>query len=593
VAHQDQARAVLRVFRHRVGVEHHREAVAVGDACEDRDYLGVAFQRVDVDRMSAVRQRRQAGVADEILDAGFGEHIWQLLFGHPQRLYPEERVEQPPDLGLVGGDVIAVAGQRLQLFFLAAQPPAHRIADQCRRLGAGRHRHQRAVVDGSLMRQHCHRILKLAPAQRLLVQRQHVGGGLRADRRDQRVEIGAGGVAGEFAVPQRHVEGGMLAAHEARCAHAVFVPQRQRQQQQRPAFAVAGDDNEGRKVFAHARLRLPGAEEIEPLIAGGEMPGAFERAPDRFGRTEVTDDIDAGDAPGFRPRRRFGRPAFGRGRHGHLNARKKGKYLQVRLRPTFAKKCQQRVMTMRSARAGDSAHREAGALPADIGFVTRARLQLAYFSGYALIRQRDAGGAGIVLRFQRVRPRRGDRFQPLKSAEITPQFLDRTIAALKRWKYDIVSLDEACRRAVTLAQPRRFVCLTFDGAYKDLMTSAYPVLSRHRVPFAVYVPTAFPDGVGEAWWLALEAVIARENRISLVIDRKELHFNVADAEEKYQLHHYLDSWMRTLAPGDLSAAINDLCKRYSVDLSALSRQASLDWDDLATLAADPLVTIGS
>jgi hypothetical protein len=42
-----------------------------------------------------------------------------------------------------------------------------------------------------------------------------------------------------------------------------------------------------------------------------------------------------------------------------------------------------------------------------------------------------------------------------------------------------------------------------------------------------------------------------------------------------------------------SSAINDLCKRYSVDLAALSREASLDWDDLAKLAADPLVTIGS
>jgi peptidoglycan/xylan/chitin deacetylase (PgdA/CDA1 family) len=232
-------------------------------------------------------------------------------------------------------------------------------------------------------------------------------------------------------------------------------------------------------------------------------------------------------------------------------------------------------------------------LPSDIGFVTRARLQLAYFSGYALMMRRAAGGAGIVLRFQRVRPRRGDRFQPLKSAEITPQFLDRAIAALKRWKYDIVSLDEACRRAVTLTQPRRFVCLTFDGAYKDLIASAYPVLSRHQVPFAVYVPTAFPDGVGEAWWLALEAVIARENRISLVIDRKELHFTIADAEAKYQLHHYLESWMRSLTPAVLSAAINDLCKRYSVDLAGLSREVSMDWSDLATLAADPLVTIGN
>ncbi len=93
-------------------------------------------------------------------------------------------------------------------------------------------------------------------------------------------------------------------------------------------------------------------------------------------------------------------------------------------------------------------------------------------------------------------------------------------------------MDEVCRRAVTLAAPRRFVCLTFDGGYKDLMTSAYPVLSRHGVPFTVYVPTAFPDGLGEAWWLALEAVIARENRLSLVMDRKERHFDIANYVRK-------------------------------------------------------------
>ena len=143
----------------------------------------------------------------------------------------------------------------------------------------------------------------------------------------------------------------------------------------------------------------------------------------------------------------------------------------------------------------------------------RARLELAYFSGYARIMQRRTGGAGVILRFERVRPRRAARFQPLKSREITPKFLDRTIRALKRWKFDIVSMDEVCRRAVTLASPRRFVCLTFDGGYKDLMTSAYPVLARHGVPFTVYVPTAFPDGLGEAWWLALEASDrARESR---------------------------------------------------------------------------------
>jgi peptidoglycan/xylan/chitin deacetylase (PgdA/CDA1 family) len=229
-------------------------------------------------------------------------------------------------------------------------------------------------------------------------------------------------------------------------------------------------------------------------------------------------------------------------------------------------------------------------LPTDNRLLTSLSLEFAYFSGLALLKGR---GAGAVLRFERVRPRQAARFQPLRSREITPKFLDRTIRALRRWKFDIVAMDEVCRRAVTLAAPRRFVCLTFDGAYKDFMASAYPVLSRHGVPFTVYVPTAFPDGLGEAWWLGLEAVIARESRVSLVMDREERRFDIAGMPEKYQLYDFLESWMRSLAPADLASAIKDLCQRYSVDLAALSREASMDWSDLAMLAADPLVTIGS
>ena len=143
-----------------------------------------------------------------------------------------------------------------------------------------------------------------------------------------------------------------------------------------------------------------------------------------------------------------------------------------------------------------------------------------------------------------------------------------------------------------MASPRRFACLTFDGGYKDVMDSVYPVLSWHGVPFTIYVPTAFPDGIGEAWWIALEQVIARESRLSLVLGREEKHFNIGSTAEKYRLYDFLAGWMRSLAPPDLSSAIKDICTRYGVDLAALSREASLDWNDLAKLAADPLVTVG-
>jgi peptidoglycan/xylan/chitin deacetylase (PgdA/CDA1 family) len=191
-----------------------------------------------------------------------------------------------------------------------------------------------------------------------------------------------------------------------------------------------------------------------------------------------------------------------------------------------------------------------------------------------------------------VRPARREAFQPRRAHEITPEFLDRAIAAMKHWKLDFVPIDQACRRAAAPRAPRRFVCLTFDGAAADFIAHAYPVLARHGVPFTLYVATAFPDGVGEAWWLALQELIARNDRLALVMDGKDCRFAMPETNQKLQLYDVLARWLRTLPPADRSAAIHDLCSRYGVDVASLSRQAFMDWNDLASLAADPLATLG-
>lgn len=223
----------------------------------------------------------------------------------------------------------------------------------------------------------------------------------------------------------------------------------------------------------------------------------------------------------------------------------------------------------------------------------RAQMELAYFSFYARLKQRQTGGAGVVLRFHRVRPRRLGGFQPHQAQEISPRFLDRTISALKRWNYDIVGMDEVCRRAVSPPSRSRFAALTFDGGYKDFISNAHPILEKHGIPYTVYIPTAFPDGLGQGWWLALEQMIGRESRISLVMDRQERHFMIYQMQAKYELFELLFEWLRALPPADQSFAIKDLCKRYSVDMDALTREASMDWEDLNKLAADPNCTIGS
>ena len=205
---------------------------------------------MDVDD-AAFAARRQAGAADELLDAGLGKDVRQLLFGHPRRLDAEEPVEQAGDVRIRGGEVIAIAGERLELLFLALEAAAEGVADpRCGR-AARLHRQQRAAIDRALPRQLRERVVLVVPAQRLLRQREHVG--MLAQRRKQRVEIGDGDLRCELGVPQAHVEGRVLAAHEAGRAHAVALAQRERQQQERLALGVAGNDDEGTGAFVARR----------------------------------------------------------------------------------------------------------------------------------------------------------------------------------------------------------------------------------------------------------------------------------------------------------------------------------------------------
>jgi peptidoglycan/xylan/chitin deacetylase (PgdA/CDA1 family) len=141
---------------------------------------------------------------------------------------------------------------------------------------------------------------------------------------------------------------------------------------------------------------------------------------------------------------------------------------------------------------------------------------------------------------------------------------------------------------------RRFVCVTIDDGYRDTLLWAYPILKRHRVPFAVYIPTSFPDRLGELWWLALEAVVARNKRIILLVDDEEQGFDCATVADKRHLFDQLYRWLRSQESEDeVRHSVRDLARRYQVDIAGFCEELCMSWDELAKLAADPLVTIGA
>ena len=226
--------------------------------------------------------------------------------------------------------------------------------------------------------------------------------------------------------------------------------------------------------------------------------------------------------------------------------------------------------------------------------IIRTGLEALYFSGSHLWLRPFVGGVGAILTLHHVRPRRRDGFQPNRLLEVTPQFLEAAIKTIRRSGIELVSLDEMHRRLGTGDFARRFACVTFDDGYRDTLRLAYPILRRHGVPFAVYIPTSFPDRLGELWWLALEAVIARKERIGLVIEEQDRRVDCRTVEEKRTVFDGLYWWLRgRKTEEELRHVVRDLAARYGVELHAFCDELCMSWAEIAELAADPLVTIGA
>jgi peptidoglycan/xylan/chitin deacetylase (PgdA/CDA1 family) len=204
------------------------------------------------------------------------------------------------------------------------------------------------------------------------------------------------------------------------------------------------------------------------------------------------------------------------------------------------------------------------------------------------------GGVGVILTLHHVRPPRFGAFQPNRLLEVSPEFFSRMVRRLRRSRIDLVTLDEMYRRLTEGDFGKRFACLTFDDGYRDFLEHAQPVLRKYEVPFAMYVPTSFPDRIGELWWLGLEAVIANNARIGLLIDGRERRFDCRNAREKRDLFDQLYWWLRARkTEEELRAMVRDLCGRYGVDMKAICEKLCMTWTEVTELAHDPLATIGA
>lgn len=223
----------------------------------------------------------------------------------------------------------------------------------------------------------------------------------------------------------------------------------------------------------------------------------------------------------------------------------------------------------------------------------RAAFEVLALPGLSNLLRKRSRCKGVIFALHRVLPETPPDFSPNAILQITPQFLKTAITQTRNAGFDIVDLDEAMRRVGSDKSEKPFVVFTFDDAYRDNLVYALPILRALKCPFTLYVPTAFADGVGQVWWLALEDIISRSETLALQSGDELEYIQCKSLNEKCKVYDDLYCRMRRMPEDDRVSLLKDMAWRAGLDLEKHCRDLIMTWPEIQQFAAEPLCTIGA
>lgn len=190
---------------------------------------------------------------------------------------------------------------------------------------------------------------------------------------------------------------------------------------------------------------------------------------------------------------------------------------------------------------------------------------------------------GAILMFHRVGNIDRDGIGCNQHLKVTPEFLDRLLGQAKKSGYTFLGLDELTQMIDRGRPGRNVLFVTFDDGYQDNLTIASPVLRDHQVPFTIYLSPGLMQNESICWWDVLELLLLRDPQLTEKLRSKnEVSAGVGTPE---QLYMYLRDKM---LQGD--AQVEEMISTYAGEINW--RNPMLSWDEVKTMAADPLTTFG-
>lgn len=206
---------------------------------------------------------------------------------------------------------------------------------------------------------------------------------------------------------------------------------------------------------------------------------------------------------------------------------------------------------------------------------------------------RFTSGVGLIFTLHRITPEEPEGFSPNGILQITPEYLESVIQAVRVADYDIISISEVKSRLVNKEFSRRFVCFTIDDGYLDNLIHALPVFQRNNVPFTVYINSGLPEYSTILWWQHLEDIIKENQQVYFSLLGQQHTYNTVTKDEKNKTYDAIYAALRQMSHSAQQDVITQLLEDYQIDPTDLCRELSMSWKQVQTLAESGLLTIGA
>jgi peptidoglycan/xylan/chitin deacetylase (PgdA/CDA1 family) len=150
--------------------------------------------------------------------------------------------------------------------------------------------------------------------------------------------------------------------------------------------------------------------------------------------------------------------------------------------------------------------------------------------------------------------------------------------------YQVVSLEQVlCAMSGGRTLPARAVWITFDDAYEDFASIAWPMLQERGFPVTLFVPTAFPDQPGRSfWWDHLHQALTQA-RVDTLAESPVGPLPIAGSAQRLEAARRLKSRLKDLPHNEAMEWMERITSALGC---APSRNPVLGWEALRRLATE-------